>query len=104
VTNIKKILCILFLIFAFQNIARAFPVHANVRWNRGLATANIQNHFGRPIICSGNAQGLTYSGVYLYSYLNNQIIYPGNFYELYVYTNNYNPFINASAFINCNWY
>ena len=103
-TNFKKFLCVLFLIFAFQNIARAFSVSANVWWNRGMVTAQVQNSFQRPIICTGRVQGVTYSGGYLYSFMNNQIIFPGNYREIYVYTNNYNPFVNGSAFINCNWY
>ncbi len=100
---LKKFFLILGMVTFFQTQAFAFPVHANVFWNRGQATASAYNHFGRPIICSGHAVGVTMSGPRLFSYMNGAIIYPGTYGNIFVYTNNYNPFIGAQAFLNCNW-
>lgn len=95
---------LLLLNLSFLKSAFAWPVHANVWWNPLQANAQVFNHFGAPIICSGRAQGFTQFGRSYFSYLNPTVIFPGNSYQLYVYTNYYDPFINASAFIDCNWY
>ncbi len=82
---------------------KAFTVQANVWWNQLQAVATVHNIFPRAIICSGQAQGITANGIPLFAYMNGHVIMPGQFGHINVFTNVYNPFINAFAYVNCNW-
>lgn len=82
----------------------AFTVNANVWWDQLQAIATVHNIFPRPIICTGSAQGITANGIPLISYMNGHVIFPGQFGQINVFTNVYNPFISAHAFVNCNWF
>jgi hypothetical protein len=82
---------------------KAFTVNAQVWWNQLQAIATVHNVFPRAIICSGQAQGTTASGLPLFSYMNGHVIMPGQFGQINVFTNVYDPFISAMAFVNCNW-
>jgi hypothetical protein len=96
----KKLL-IATLVMLSATSSFAFTVNANVFFNRTVVTAEFQNNWNTPITCNGSAQGRTSSGNFYTSFLSPTIIYPGEFGNIYVYTNNYQPFVNARAFINC---
>ncbi len=102
----KKIILGLVVLLNFSVIlnAHAFRVKAEISLSSTYVGASVSNRWGAPMICNGNVAGLTASGVYLYSFMNQVVIYPGQYAYLQVYTNPYDPFFNAVDSINCFWY
>ncbi|MFN8369498.1 MAG: hypothetical protein U0T83_02610 [Bacteriovoracaceae bacterium] len=68
--------------FAYFWQERAF-----VQGNAYQATATLWNRYPRPIVCSGNLTGYTWGGYTAYSFMNSNIIYPGQSRYLVVFTN-----------------
>ncbi len=105
----KLVLCALAIValnFFYTSPADASFVvinpHVSVAPNAVVAT--VVNPYGRPIICSGFAYGrAAYSGTVFNSYMNGIVIYPGGFYNLHVY-NQWEPFANGWANIQCRLY
>jgi|GEM_PF-907249 hypothetical protein len=83
---------------------RYAPVQAQVSFTNFQVSATVINRFYRPIICSGYAYGQTFYGNVFNSYMNNVVVYPGNYAQVYVYNYNSNRFVNAWSNIRCNWY
>ncbi len=69
--------------------------------NRDIATTRVFNTAMFPIVCSGTAFGRTTSGVVLNSWINNLVIYPGQWADATVFSNYYDPFMQAWANITC---
>lgn len=81
--------------------AYAFQVQAHAEVNRVVAKFRVYNNYGRAIMCTGSAYGLTVSGYQYYAYFNNVIIYPGQFAYAEAFTNVYDVFIGADSRVNC---
>ena len=96
-----KTLTLTSLMLLSISAANAFSVNARVSWNNYQAQAEVCNYYNQPIMCQGRAQGFTQSGHTVYASLYPSTLYPGQCTYFYVYTNTYNPFINASAYANC---
>lgn len=77
-----------------------FFANAQIRIHPTIITATVHNFWGRPVVCSGKVEGITFNGIPVTSWFNN-IIPAGQFRNAYVYTNSYNPFINATSNIFC---
>lgn len=91
------------LLFMFSD-AQAYFVNPHISVAPNVVTATVANPYSRAIICSGFAYGqAAYSGTVFNSWLNNVVIYPGGFYNLHVY-NQWEPFNNGWANIQCRWY
>lgn len=101
----KKILVLAFLTMAFTTSAFAFVPQMSFFVNREVATARVWNTSARGFVCSGVAYGQTFNGVQLNSWFNNLYVAPGAFADAYVYSNYYDPFVNAWAQVDCryNW-
>ncbi len=82
--------------------AGAFIPQMSFQVRRDVAIVRVFNQTYYPAVCSGQAFGYTYSGLMLNAWMNNMAIYPGQWVDLYVYTNYYDPFVNANASIFCN--
>ena len=93
-----------FLFAAREAQAFGFFPRAHVSYNTTFANAVVANPFHRPIICSGFVYGVTSYGHTYNAFMNNQVIYPGMHGTVYVYTNVYDPFINAYSNIQCRWF
>lgn len=89
------------LIFVTNTYAFTFRANANVYVTNTTAEIRVYNSYPRAIVCNGNAQGLTVRGNYVYAYMSNVAIMPGTNGFVYVYTNNFNPFVSANAAIYC---
>lgn len=81
--------------------ANQFRANARVYMDRTQGVVEVFNHLPVPIVCSGRVDGQTMSGQVLYSFINNAVIYPGNFANAYVYTSNYDPFRRVMPRITC---
>ena len=100
----KKLLFVVFaFMFSLNTYAYGFRANANVFVINTQAEISVYNSFYRTIVCSGDVRGLTISGQYVNAYMNNVVIHPGMYGYAYAYTNNYNPFVSASANIYCNF-
>ncbi len=104
----KKLFLILLFVLSFTLISTpsfAFMPPASCFINGVTATCSVYNAWGTPIVCSGNAIAITYRGWQAFVYMNNQIIYPGEYRYLYLNANNYyDPFARAWTQLNCNWW
>lgn len=101
----KKLIMTTLATLTLAQTAHAFHVRAEVQLNRRQAVAIVKNNFNRPIVCNIETTGIVQSGHYVYSYGNQVVIYPGQFGNAYVYSNNpYNPLVNAYANADCYWY
>ncbi|WPU64656.1 hypothetical protein [Peredibacter starrii] len=78
--------------------AQAFA-NAQMFVNPTVAIARIYNVWGRPVLCEGRVIGLTAQFPIFANF--RDVIPAGQYREAYVYTNAYNPFINASSEIYC---
>jgi hypothetical protein len=102
--KMKSILALVFSLIAFTpSKAQAWDVNANLQVSSWQVSASVSNSYGAPIICSGSVWGIMTNGISSYAYMTNQIIYPGYYKYVYVYTNTY-PFYQGDASISCNWY
>lgn len=81
--------------------AYTFVPPMNFFVNRDVATTRVFNSTAFPIVCSGQAFGQTYGGVVLNAWLNNVVIYPGQWADATVFSNYYDPFARAWANIGC---
>ena len=97
----KTILLILVFTFSLNSHAFQFRANAQVYFDRVYGEARVYNGLATPIVCSGNAIGLTSTGRQVFSYMNNVRILPGMFAYVSVYTNNYEPFIGVTPNIAC---
>ena len=98
---IKFVAVIMLLTAIIFPKANAFPVRAEVYYDQITSVAVVTNYYARGITCFGRAQGLTTSGQFVYSYMNGITLFPGQDYQLYVFANNWHPFISAQAFVDC---
>lgn len=93
----------LVITFTLASTAQAgFRYHADVNFNDTNAQALVVNDRGYPLVCQGSARGRTASGEFLYSYMNQVVLYPGQHAYVYIYTNRFNPFVNVQSDIHCN--
>lgn len=83
--------------------AQAFQFRASARthMDRTQVIVEVINNTQFTISCTGQAFGYTVNGNVANAWMNNAILRPGQFAYVYVYTNNYDPFRNASHNINC---
>jgi hypothetical protein len=100
----KYVLSAILFVVISNHSAQAFPVEAHVRVTPHQVVATIHNFFIRPLICDARAEGITYYGQPLFSFLDNVVIYPGM--NAFVYVNAFpgNHFVNGRAFANCDWF
>lgn len=97
----KKLLLLLALV-SFNAFAYPFVSRVDIFVNQYNAIARVQNISYYPIVCNGQAFGVGRSGLYFYSYVNNLVIYPGSYVDVYVSSNNiYDPLVDARAAIGC---
>lgn len=93
------------LVFMYSEAQASFVMinpHVSVAPN--AVTATVVNPYARPIICSGFVYGRSaYSGQVFNSWMNSIVIYPRGFYNLHVY-NQWEPFANGWANIQCRLY
>lgn len=104
----KLVLCALALValsFLYNDAQANFVmVNPHVSIGPNVVTATVVNPYRRAIICSGFTYGqAAYSGTVFNSYMNGIVIYPGGFYNLHVY-NQWEPFGNGWANIQCRLY
>ena len=105
-THILK-LSLLGLIFSLLISGQAFAnsaswgANAQVYVKRDEVRATIVNQFNRPIVCSGYVYGETYSGVVLNSWVNNKVIWPRNYYTVYVHSNYRDSFTDGWSEVEC---
>ena len=100
----KKVLLSMFLVLSLSAIANAFWVNPQISVSQTLVRVQVVNTWGMPIFCTGEARAYTFYGQFVSGYMNRALIYPGNFSFIDVYTNQFNPFVNASANIFCDFY
>lgn len=81
-----------------------FPAHTEVYMDRTYGNVLVHNWNYAPIVCNGKVVGQTVSGARAFSYARGLVLYPGQYASLYVYTNNFNPFIWVRPFINCRYF
>lgn len=96
----KKLVLTLLALATISNVS-AFRANADVYFDRTFGEVTVENELPMPIICSGDVQGITMNGIYVYSYIRNTILYPGQSAFINIYTNNYNPFTAIRPRINC---
>ena len=97
----KKLLISAAIFLGLTSSVFAFVPQMSFFVNGEVATARIFNYTARPFVCSGSAFGQTYRGVVLNSWFNQIYVTPGMFADAYVYTNYYDPFMNAWAQVDC---
>lgn len=97
----KKLMLSAVLFLSLSSSVFAFIPQMSFFVARDVATARVFNTTGRPFVCSGNAFGRTYSGMVLNSWFNNIYVMPGMYADAYVYSNFYDPFVNAWAQVQC---
>lgn len=78
-----------------------FPANARVVVTPVQAQAVFVNNLAYPVICRGQVFASTYNGLVANSWVNDVVVYPGITAYAYVYTNPYNPFVNAWSQIYC---
>lgn len=100
---IKKLVILTGLFFSINSAVNAYSFVPPMSFfvNREVATARVFNTTHFPIICSGQAYGQTHSGVVLNTWINNMVIYPGQWADAVVFSNYYDPFFTAWANIGC---
>ncbi|HLE13042.1 MAG: hypothetical protein A2504_07460 [Bdellovibrionales bacterium RIFOXYD12_FULL_39_22] len=82
----------------------AFSPESYCSINRLDVTCSIYNPWDRPIICSGRADAITARGWQAFVFMYNQVLYPGTYRYMYLYSNYYDPFVRARARLDCNWW
>jgi hypothetical protein len=97
----KKFMFTLMFVMTLSSSAMAFAPQLEFYVNREVAVSRVWNNTFRPIVCSGQAFGRTYSGVVLNSWVNQIVIYPNTYVEVYVHSNFYDPMLQAWAQIDC---
>lgn len=97
----KKLMLSMLVFISLSTSAFAFMPQMSFFVNRETATAQIWNNTNTPFVCSGSAFGRTYSGVVLNTWFNQIYVAPGMYAYAYVYSNYYDPFMNAWANVDC---
>ncbi|MFA6236101.1 MAG: hypothetical protein WC635_02145 [Bacteriovorax sp.] len=98
----KKLMLLAVLLSALLSTsAFAFIPQMSFYVNREVAVTRVWNTTNRPFVCSGYAIGTTYSRIQLSAWFSNLYVAPGMSADAYVYSNYYDPFVNASAEVNC---
>ncbi len=92
---------LLIALSTFSFSAFAFIPQMGFFVNGQIATTRVFNTAGAPMVCSGYAFGQTYNGVVLNSWFNQVYVAPGAFVDAYVYSNGFDPFVNAWAQVDC---
>jgi hypothetical protein len=87
-----------------QNYVGTFPAQTEVYMDRTYGNVIVHNWNYNPIVCNGKVVGLTSSGIKAFSYARGLVLYPGQYANLYVYTNNYNPFVRVVPRIRCRFF
>lgn len=77
-----------------------FPAHVQWFVNPTVAVARVVNVWGYPVFCQGRVFGITANGVPAHAWFRD-FVPAGQFREAYLYTNGYNPFINAHSEVFC---
>jgi len=98
---LKKLLLCASIFLGLTSSVFAFAPQMGFYVNRDVAISRVFNYTRRPLVCSGNAFGRTYSGYVLNSWFNQLHVAPGMFADAYVYTNVYDPFMSAWAQVDC---
>jgi hypothetical protein len=98
----KKLLAIFAIALSAQSFA--WQVRPGVWFNYTNASAQVFNNFNRPIVCRGYIVAQTMYGNRLESWLNNSIIFPGQYQGIFVYSNMNDPITGAWANAECYWY
>ena len=80
-----------------------WQANAYISVNQLRVTATVVNQSFRPVVCSGYVYGQIQFGPTLNSWMNHQVIYPGQHANIYVYTNYAQPFVNGWADIRCQY-
>lgn len=99
----KKLVLSAVIFLTLSTNVFAFVPHMSFFVNREVATARVWNNSGRPFVCSGVAFGQTYNGLRLNTWFNNLYVAPGMSADAYVYSNFYDPFVNAWAQVDCQY-
>lgn len=106
-TSFFSIACTILTLSAFSaSSAQAYSTwqaNAHISVNQLRVTATVVNQSFRPIICSGYVYGQIQFGTTVHSWMNQQVIQPGQHANIYVYTNYAQPFVNGWADINCRY-
>lgn len=84
--------------------ANAFIPQTQTFVNREVAVVRVWNTSFTPIVCSGYAFGRTWNGVVLNAWMNQVVVYPNAYVDAYVYSNFYDPMVQAWAQVDCGWY
>lgn len=101
----KKLMLSLAVVLTLTTNAHAFFPQMNYFVNREVAVSRVWNTSFQNIVCSGYAFGRTYRGVVLNSFVSNMTVFPGQYVDVYVHSNFYDPMVQAWAQIDCNfWY
>jgi hypothetical protein len=97
----KKMILSVVAFLAISSQAFAFFPQVQYFVNNQVAVARVMNTTFQPMVCSGQAFGRTFQGMVLTSWINNAVIYPNTFTDVYVYSNVYDPMAQAWAQIDC---
>lgn len=97
----KKLMLSALLFLTLSTSVFAFVPQMSFNVNGQVATTRVWNYTGQAFVCSGTAFGQTYGGVVLNSYFNQVYVAPGMYADAFVYSNYYDPFVNAWAQVNC---
>lgn len=98
----KKLMLSVVIVFTLAaSTAHAFIPQMSYFVNREVAVTKVWNTTYRNITCYGQAYGRTWQGVVLNSYVNGIVIFPGQAVDVYVYSNYYDPMVQAWAQIDC---
>jgi hypothetical protein len=98
---LKKLLLSTAIFLGLTSSVLAFTPHMGFFVNREVAISRVFNNTGRLFVCSGYAFGRTYSGFVVNSWFNQVYVNPGMYADAFVYTNYYDPFMNAWAQVDC---
>lgn len=97
----KKLILAGAVFLTLSSSAFAFIPQIHFYVNREVAVSRVWNTTNLPMVCNGYAYGQTYRGVVLNSWVNNLVINPGVYAEVYVHSNFYDPMAQAWAQIDC---
>jgi hypothetical protein len=98
----KKLLALIAIAFTVQTFA--WPVQTGVWFSYTNASSQVFNNFNRPIVCRGYLVAQTMYGNRLQTWLNNSVIFPGQYQGMFVYSNMNDPITGAWSNAECFWY
>lgn len=97
----KKLILAAVAAMTISGSASAFIPFTQTFVNREVAVVRVINNSWRPMVCSGYAFGRTWNGVVLNSWMNQAVIYPNTFVDVFVHSNFYDPMVQAWAQVDC---